>query len=548
MFGQLSTKLAAAAPLLCLQEVLAGLADLSEAVLLEFVNGEEDEEPRAVAVQVPTSPAGTSGQATPRGAAASTPRRRRPTSVPVTPLSVSEAYEVAIAARARSSQEREERREERKEARMSLERYHSGGSGVPSQGEPESPRGGMTPLSLGAGGWRSPGPFVRRVLGATPRGSRDRSRSTDGDGRTPLAHPFSPTAAGGGQPLSPGAEGGKAAAVADLELVRLEPPKAAAADGGVPLPRAPRSQSSPATVAGSAGASAAAGRGSAVTSPFQLAAHEPHSRPPLPPGSTGHGSSASSSPDGVPRGHAAVPPLQLGPGALPPPSPSSGAATASAAASPQQQSQDTSPERRATPFARAAGNGPGSGGGSSGSSPDRPPRSVQPQRMPSLRSSALPTIVSQQILGDTELPTLPPLTIPLHPMLSLGEEAIQSFGGAAAAPSTTASSPGSSSNATPFAHQAAQQQQRPPAAGKTVRISTDSGSWAEGGRDPEALQRQSTTSTIFYMGAACLVCLELGLIWTGLLPACGMLCAPAAPAPVAILCLSPTPCAALLLI
>ncbi len=457
--------------------MLAGLADLSEAVLLEFVNGGDEEPPAEVAVPVATSFGGASGQGTPRQA--STPRRRLTTSIPRTPLSVSEAYEVAIAAQARSSQEREERREERREARLSLERYHSSGSGEPSQADPESPGRPMSPLSLGGGGWRSPAALMRRAFATTPRGSRDRSRSTEGEGRTPHAAVLSPTA-GGAQ--AGGASGGGGAAFADLELVPLEAPKAAAADGGLPLPRAPRSQSSPATVMASSGgaAAASAGRGTAVTSPFQLAAQGAHGRPPLPPGTAAHGGSASSSPEGLPHGYPPVPPLQLGPSALPPPSPPS-AAAGSPAPSPPLQSRDASPEK--------AGSG-GSGGGSPAQLRGQPPR------QPSLRG-ALPTIVSQQILGDEELPSLPPLNIPLHPMLSLREEALP----LSAATRAAAGSPHSGSDVTPHGSAAAQQQGRP-AAGKTVRISTDSGSGGEGRQDGTSLQRQSTTSTIFWMGEA----------------------------------------------
>lgn len=479
-----------------LQEVLAGLADLSEAVLLEFVNG-EGEEPPEVAVPVAPSFGAASGQGTPR--AASTPRRRRTTtSIPVTPLSVSEAYEVAIAAGARSSQEREERRlEERREARLSLERRQSGGSGVPSQADPESPGRAMSPFN--PSGWRSPAALMRRAFAVTPRGSRDRSRSTEGDGRTPHAAVLSPTA-GAGQA---GAAVGDRQAFADVELVPVEQLKAAAADGGIPLPRAPRSQSSPAAIlAGSgstAGAAGTAGRGAAMPSPFQLAAHGPHGRPPLPPGTAGtaaHGSSADSSPDGLPRGHAPVPPLHLGPGALPPPSPPS-AAGASPAPSPPQQSRNVSPEK---PVSSGGG---ASGGGSSSSSPSQ--AGGKPARQPSLRSS-LPTIASQQVfLGDSELPSLPPLHIPLHPMLSLGEEGAP----LSAATLAAAGSPRSASQTTtPHAQQAAQQK-AVPAAGKMVRISTDSGSSGEAVRDAAALQRQSTSSTIFWMGEAGWCCVRL---------------------------------------
>ena len=477
-----------------LQEVLAGLADLSEAVLLEFVNG-EGEEPPEVAVPVAPSFGAASGQGTPR--AASTPRRRRTTtSIPVTPLSVSEAYEVAIAAGARSSQEREERRlEERREARLSLERHQSGGSGVPSQADPESPGRAMSPFN--PSGWRSPAALMRRAFAVTPRGSRDRSRSTEGDGRTPHAAVLSPTTGA----AQPGAAVDGRQAIADVELVPVEQLKAAAADGGIPLPRAPRSQSSPAAIlagtgsTAAAGAAGAAGRSAGMPSPFQLAAHVPHGRPPLPSGSTAaHGSSAGSSPDGLPRGHTPVPPLHLGPSALPPPSPPSAAGT-SPAPSPPQQSRNASPEK---PVSSGGG---GSGGGSSNSSPSQP--GAKPARQPSLRSS-LPTIASQQVfLGDSELPSLPPLHIPLHPMLSLGEEA--------AATLAAAGSPGSASQTTTRHAQQPAQQKAVPAAGKMVRISTDSGSSGEAVRDAAALQRQSTSSTIFWMGEAGLVlCVVVG--------------------------------------
>ena len=133
--------------------MLAGLAELSEAVILEFVGGTEDAgvDKSALRAQQSSNPAtplgwtgspgagGGSGDGMSPGARQTTPRRRI-----LTPVSASEAAEVAVGAVAKASQAREARQEELAalSSRQSLE--GSSRSGRPSLGKDSQPGSART--------------------------------------------------------------------------------------------------------------------------------------------------------------------------------------------------------------------------------------------------------------------------------------------------------------------------------------------------------------------------------------------------------------------
>ena len=329
-----------------------------------------------------------------------------------------------------------EARDVRRHPQSLLHQLSCGSTGLPSEAGSQS-QVGDTPRG-GAAGWASPRALFRRAFGATPRAWRR--------GRAGTSQPGS---------LVP-----SRASSADLELGTMVPAQGAhvatAAASLTGTPRPPRA----------APAAAPAGSGTPATATRAA----PFGRPPLPSprpavGGSAGGSSTESSPPCVPPGlQQAVPPLQLPVGALAP-------------AAPQQQPG-------AAPFTL----------GSPPKSPSPPPRGVR--RGGSLPPD-LPTVVSQEVLHTADLPSLPPLHIPAHHQPSIIEDAAQ----------WTAGTPGSGISSasplrrltSPFGALAAQ----PGAASGQLGSphGRSSGEEAPGGkRNPAAVQRTSTSSTVFWEG------------------------------------------------
>lgn len=449
----------------CKQEVLAGLADMSERVLLEFVegadtnaNGQPLPPGEGLASPARAASAMSSGSATTPGSGgdgsgANTPtaRRRRAPTIPPTPLSASEAFEVAVAASAGDSESRDEWR-----LAGGLQGRQSAGSASlsldPESSRPEVPAGRLA-AALGSLSPRFFHSAHRRLGGSAAGRGKESVPASRQLSRSQSAH----SAHSGGS--------GAADATADLELVIVEAPS----ESSLPRPGLPSFGSHAADAwAAAAGPPAAASSAAPAPPPGSPASTPPPSASPMPAG--GHHSASTNPykqlPPGTTPPHLALPPgaMALSQGGTPPRSSPFDGSTGAPSASPQ-------------PMPLKSASGPARVGRRIGVGASQAPD--------------LPTVISQQVLMDADLPSLPPLFIPLGHQSSIAED----VGGFST--TTTGGTASPTSLTSPFGSADAQQAAAAAAAGQ--RPGTDEQAWGRpsGGVN---MQRPSTSSTVFYAG------------------------------------------------
>lgn len=419
-----------------MQEVLGGLADLAEATLLEFVDDapgaqqQQQQKGAAAAGGTPTAPAGPAGPGSPRPGAGPSPRaggtpRRRALSRPRTPLSTAEAVEIVLGA----AGEEEEARRARAEGRLSRQR--SAGETAVTASRTASLD---APLGLALGSARAD---------STP-GSSAKWRA--------LFQSLLPRRRRAGRPLWRGYSlelGPRAASLPEPDAGMTAAGAAAAETGGagttpLPSPWDQLPEAPPSVPYIDLGPPAAAFASQSPASPFETAMGN-------------GGAAAGSTPFGL------APPTGGGSGG--------GSASASASASGQATPQQG---RGSLEGSSPALQPRGSLRGSLEGSPPPPLQLPSPQRAQRRAASQvpdLPTVVSQQVLHAEDLPSLPPLHIPLHHQLTIAED------------------PGTATSAA-----SAQQAQRgDPAGGGGSTGSTPR-------RTSALLRRPSSSSTAFWLG------------------------------------------------